>query len=225
MLAPAVRLVNILDNHTESFVKIYKKYGKTAIEKCLKYQNELFELGATYGDDCIDLIIRYDDEVVEGIRKYKDTFMNRYRDEGDAFVEEYLEKKGEVFENNYVQSNLKFGDNDLVYGPSANLKLRELQQKAGGKMLTDIGSPFDRNCDGWLSYSKIIMDETVAAGNKIHFDLTYMDDIDNVLDNVGPYANSITAGELRYIRDNWFRFEGSVKFYINEMEVLPPWMK
>lgn len=113
----------------------------------------------------------------------------------------------------------------MVYGPTANLKLRELQQSAGGKLLTDTGGPFDRNCDSWLSYSKLIMDETVEAGNKIHFDLTYMDDIDNLLDNTGPYTNSITAGELRYIRDNWFRFDGAVKFYNNGSEVLPPWMK
>lgn len=91
--------------------------------------------------------------------------------------------------------------------------------------MTDTGGPFDRNCDSWLSYSKLIMDETVEAGNKIHFDLTYMDDIDNILNNTGPYANLVTAGELRYIRDNWFKFDGAVKFYNNGSEVLPPWMK
>ena len=38
-------------------------------------------------------------------------------------------------------------------------------------------------------------------------------------------CNSVTAGELRYIRDNWSRFDGFVKFYKDGLEVLPPWMK
>lgn len=124
-----------------------------------------------------------------------------------------------------MKSSPKLGDNDFVYGPSAGGKLYELQQSAGGKLLTDIGGPLDRDCGDWLSFSKIIIDETVTVENKIHFDLTYMNDVENILNNTGPYANTITAGELRYIRDNWSRFDGFVKFYKDGSEVLPPWIK
>lgn len=33
----------------------------------------------------------------------------------------------------------------------------------------------------------------------------------------------MTAGELRYIRDNWSRFSPSVKFYYGGTEVSVPW--
>lgn len=113
----------------------------------------------------------------------------------------------------------------MVYGPSANRKLRELQETADGKLSSDIGYPAKEGYSDWLSYSKSVMDATIRNGNMIHFDLTYMDDIENILNNTGNYANTVTAGELRYIRDNWSRFDGSVKFYNNGEEVLPPWMK
>jgi hypothetical protein len=51
-----------------------------------------------------------------------------------------------------------------------------------------------------------------------------MDNIPGVLANTGPYANTVTAGELIYIQQNWDKFGLSVKFYKNEVEVLPPWL-
>ena len=122
------------------------------------------------------------------------------------------------------EAKLKFDDDDLVYGPTAYGKLKELQQEAGGKLLTDIGGPLDRNCNSWLEYSILNMEDTVGAGNKIHFDLTYMEDVQGVLNYTGEYKNSVTAGELRYIYENWDRFCNNVKFYFNKKEVLPPWM-
>lgn len=121
--------------------------------------------------------------------------------------------------------NLQFDKNDMVYGPSANGKLLELQRKSGGKLLSDIGNPYENGYgDDWLSFSTDTIENTINAGYKIRFDLTYMDDIDGVLNGTGKYANSITAGELRYIQDNWSRLSGGVIFYFNGEEVLPPWM-
>ncbi len=57
----------------------------------------------------------------------------------------------------------------------------------------------------------------------IHFDLTYMEDVKGILNNTGKYKDTITGGELRYIRDNLHRFAENVKFYYHEMEVIPPW--
>lgn len=113
----------------------------------------------------------------------------------------------------------------MVYGPSANGELVALQKTAGGKLFSDVGNPFEADYEAdWLKYSINIINKTVEAGNKIHFDLTYMDDIQNALNNIGPYANKITVGELRYIRDNWSRLDAFVKFYNNGKEVMPPWM-
>ena len=69
-----------------------------------------------------------------------------------------------------------------------------------------------------------MIDKTVASGNKIHFDLTYMQNIDGVLN--GTYKpNAITSTELNYIKNNWIRLKESVKFYLNDMEVKAPWIK
>ena len=124
-----------------------------------------------------------------------------------------------------AQNGLKFASDDLVYGPSAGKNLRNLQEAAGGKTLTDIGSPFDFGLgQDWPEFSKQQMDAAVASGNKIHFDLTEVKNLDGVLQNSGQYADSVTAVELRYIRDNWPRFKDSVKFYIHGQEVKAPWL-
>ena len=76
----------------------------------------------------------------------------------------------------------------------------------------------------WLDFSKQQIDATAAAGNKIHFDLTNVSDLNGVLNNSGKYADTITAGELRYIKDSWSRLGDSVKFYMNGIEVKAPWL-
>lgn len=40
-------------------------------------------------------------------------------------------------------TSLKFGPEDLVYGPSAGGALKELQEKAGGRLLSDVGNQYD----------------------------------------------------------------------------------
>jgi hypothetical protein len=114
---------------------------------------------------------------------------------------------------------LKFADDDLVYGPSANSQLRELQETAGGKTLTDIPG----KTGTWLEFSIQQMEDAVAKGNTIHFDLTHVKDLKGVLNGTGEYAASVTAGELRYIRNAWSRFSENVKFYIDMKEVPAPW--
>ena len=128
------------------------------------------------------------------------------------------------YQTSYGKSSLKFGDNDLVYGPSANRKLAELKESAGGKLLSDVGNPYDMGYSDWLGLSLDTIENTVKQGNYIHFDLTYMQDIDGILNGTSQYMDRVTSGELIYIRDNWDRFSGNIKFYNNGKEVLPPWM-
>ena len=65
-------------------------------------------------------------------------------------------------------------------------------------------------------------ENTISQGNTIHFNLTHMADIAGILANTGAYSNTVTAGELRYIRDNWSRFANNVKFYQNNIVVTAP---
>ena len=67
-----------------------------------------------------------------------------------------------------------------------------------------------------------MIDKTVASGNKIHFDLTYMENIPGVI-NGSFKPNATTSKELQYIYNNWNKFKNTVKFYNNGVEVTKPW--
>jgi len=117
---------------------------------------------------------------------------------------------------------LRFGDSDLVYGPSAGRQLADLADEAGGRTLThpSFGSP-----DGlsWPEFSAQAMETQLSKGGQIRFDLTNMADIRGVLAGTGPWANTVTATELRYLQSNWSRFQNNVTFYVNRQPVPPPW--
>jgi len=51
------------------------------------------------------------------------------------------------------------------------------------------------------------MEEALRNGHKVHFDLTNVEDIHGIFNNTGKFANTITAQELRYLRQNWSRPE------------------
>lgn len=89
-----------------------------------------------------------------------------------------------------AQTPLRFAENDLVYGPSANGRLFALKNDSGGQLLSDMleanGKDVYADFGGdWKAASKWAMDKNVADGYHIHFDLTNMKDIDGVL---GGYA-------------------------------------
>jgi len=115
---------------------------------------------------------------------------------------------------------VKFGIDDFVYGPSAGLKLRDFANKYGGKLLEDLLPPGTTPAEGWLQFSINNMENVLRDGNKIHFDLTNLNDIVGVLKGTGQYANTVTAGELRYICNNWNRFQNVIKFYKDNVEVV-----
>jgi len=118
---------------------------------------------------------------------------------------------------------LVFGDNDLVYGPSANTKLEEFKKKCGGKLLADLYSPYDHGYENWVDCSLKTIEKWHERNLTIHFDLTNMQDIPNILKNIGEFADTVTSHELRYIRDNWSRLKNTIRFYKYEREVEPPW--
>jgi RHS repeat-associated protein len=119
-------------------------------------------------------------------------------------------------------TGLRFGRNDLVYGPSARGYLRALQQEAGGVLLDDLPKPPELS---WEEFTVKTMNEAAETGRNIRFDLTHMEDLEGVLNNQGPWKNTVTAVELRYLKANWARFSKVAHFYVNGVEVKPPWVK
>ena len=92
---------------------------------------------------------------------------------GEAAATEAAEAAGNV---------LKFGENDLVYGPSARGALRELAEESGGKLLTDLPKPPDMS---WTEFSLQTLDEAAASGRGVRFDLTNMADVEGALAQSG----------------------------------------
>ena len=80
---------------------------------------------------------------------------------------------------------------------------------------------FDKCCrTSWVTHSR---GGAGGAVSRVHFDLTHVQNLAGILRGLGPFADDVTAGELRYIMANWDRFRAFVTFYRNGVEVLPPW--
>ncbi|MEP7051066.1 MAG: hypothetical protein ABJB12_11970, partial [Pseudomonadota bacterium] len=119
-----------------------------------------------------------------------------------------------------AESALRFGANDLVYGPSAGGALRQLQQAAGGRLLTDVGGPAAGQ--SWAEFSIQTLENQLASGGNIRFDLSNVNDIQGVL-NGTAYVGATTSAELNYLQANWSNFQNQVSFYSNGAEVSAPW--
>jgi len=119
-----------------------------------------------------------------------------------------------------AQAELRFGANDLVYGPSARGQLRALAEKAGGRLLTDLPKPPNLT---FTQFSLQTLDEAATAGTKIRFDLTNVKDLKGVLAGTGEFADTVTAHELRHIAGNWDKFKGVVSFYRGGAPEATPW--
>jgi RHS repeat-associated protein len=177
--------------------------------------NGLADLMAAYGSGIPGVI----DKIGQGLNG---TNNNISGDPGGPNNKSIWEKIADFFTG---RSNggggLKFGANDLVYGPSADGKLRDLANNAGGKLLTDMGDK--PGGMSWLQYSIQTIEGQLKSGGLIRFDLTNMSDVAGALKGVGQFGNTITAGELSYLQQNWARFSDITTFYQNGVEVTAPW--
>jgi hypothetical protein len=75
----------------------------------------------------------------------------------------------------------------------------------------------------WAEFSKQTLLNQVKTGNRIHFDLTHIDDLAGVVQGTGQQAGKVTSIELRFLRDNWSKFERITTFYRNGNPVRAPW--
>ena len=110
----------------------------------------------------------------------------------------------------------------LVYGPSARGALRELQQQAGGQLLTDLPKPTGLTVE---QFSINTMEAQLAKGGNIHFDLTHVQDMAGTLQGTGRFASTVTGAELRYLQANWSRFQDNVFFYEKGVRTAAPWAR
>ncbi|MEZ6184143.1 MAG: hypothetical protein R3F62_03920 [Planctomycetota bacterium] len=123
-----------------------------------------------------------------------------------------------------AQAGPIFGPNDLAYGPSAGGRLRDFANSGGGRVLSDVVPPgFPGGKDAWISLSTETIEEVVSSGGKIHFDLSNVQCLDDILAGVGEFADSVTGHELRYLRDHWERLREGVTFYRGGREAAAPW--
>ena len=90
----------------------------------------------------------------------------------------------------------------------------------GAETLSDQVKPPGQS---WEEFTVGILNAAVASERSVLFDLTYVQDLDNLLNGLGRYADSITAIELRHIHRNWLVFGRIVQFYENGAEREAPW--
>ncbi len=109
---------------------------------------------------------------------------------------------------------------DFIYGPSCNGCVRHLADFYGCKELNDLDND---ECLPIIELSKNIIRNSVNENYKIIFDLTNIDDINNILANKGQYADTITSKELLFIKENYTILQNNVIFIKDEKEVAKPW--
>ena len=94
------------------------------------------------------------------------------------------------------------------------------QQQNGGRLLTDVPRLPELT---WTQFTVLVMEQALSDGHRIHFDLTHVEELDDVLACRGPWADKTSAFELRYLMAEWDRFHAHVTFYRLDKEVAPPW--
>jgi hypothetical protein len=85
--------------------------------------------------------------------------------------------------------------------------------------LSSMDKPMDQK---WEQFTVIVLEAAWQSARPIFFDLTFVLEMDSLLDSKGAYASSITAFELRYLQKHWNRFRAIVRFYRNDEETIAP---
>ena len=106
----------------------------------------------------------------------------------------------------------------LVYG-TAEGGYANFAEAVGGRTINAITKPVNLN---WNQFSSQVLDTAVQTKTPVLFSLQGIEDIDQVLAGQARTMNT-TSYELRYLQQNWPRFQNIVRFYNNGAQVAPPW--
>jgi hypothetical protein len=106
----------------------------------------------------------------------------------------------------------------LVYG-TAEGGYANFAEAVGGRTINSIAKPVNLN---WNQFSAQVLDSAVQTKTPVLFSLQGIEDIDQVLAGQARTMNT-TSYELRYLQQNWPRFQNIVRFYNNGAQVAPPW--
>jgi hypothetical protein len=91
----------------------------------------------------------------------------------------------------------------------------------GAQTLTDLSKP---PAMSWDEFTIVTLDAALISHRPLLFDMTHVQDLSDLLQSVGRYANTITAIELRHIHQNWAAFEPIVQSYEDGTERSVPWV-
>ena len=116
-------------------------------------------------------------------------------------------------------SDIQLREEDLLLGPSARGALRGLQRRVGGRLLTDLPTPYVTSV---ADFALDMIEETAIQGFAIAFDLTHVRDLEGVLQETGRNAHLVTSYELRFLRDCFPLFHDSVLFIKHDKLTRPP---
>ncbi len=105
----------------------------------------------------------------------------------------------------------------LVYG-TAEGGYANFAEAVGGRTINSIAKPVNLN---WNQFSAQVH-SAVQTKTPVLFSLQGIENIDQVLAGQARTMNT-TSYELRYLQQNWPRFQNIVRFYNNGAQVAPPW--
>jgi len=91
----------------------------------------------------------------------------------------------------------------------------------GAETLSQQHKPPDKD---WEEFTVTALNAAATTKRPVLFDLTHVEDMDDLLQATGPYASAITSVELRYVHRNWAVFRRVVQFYENGVEREAPWI-
>ena len=106
----------------------------------------------------------------------------------------------------------------LVYG-TAEGDYANFAGMVGGRTINSIPKPMNLT---WQQFSAQVLDSAAQTKTPVLFSLQDMKQLKQVLAGTA-YQNKVTSFELRYIQQNWSKFQNIVRFYNNGAQVPPPW--
>jgi hypothetical protein len=115
-----------------------------------------------------------------------------------------------------------FGGDDLILGTYPGGNLRETVQVTGGTTVNTIVLEPGEAYNGAIDLSLTMVKRWRTQGRPIRFVLERLEDLPGVFSGKA-YPKSVTAAELRFLKQNWAEYEKLVTFWLEGKQVRRPW--